>query len=79
MRDAATLSVASPPASQEVVIPGCESALSESGCRWQTARFLMQNAIDPEFKLIEPPPTSLRARPTVSPDLSRATINCDGA
>ena len=59
MRNASPLSVAAPPASQDVSLPGCEAAQGDEGCPWETARSLMQKAIDPEFTLIEP----IQARP----------------
>jgi 4-phytase / acid phosphatase len=45
MRDAHKLSLAAPPESQDVAIPGCPL----SGCPWKLARRTIQNAIDPEF------------------------------
>jgi hypothetical protein len=56
MRDASPLSIAAPPASQDVSIPGCEDAHEDKACQWETARSLMQRAIDPHFTLIEPIP-----------------------
>jgi 4-phytase / acid phosphatase len=53
MRNASPLSVASPPASQEVPMPGCEAEQRDRGCPWETARLLMQNAIDPHFTSME--------------------------
>jgi 4-phytase/acid phosphatase len=58
MRDATPLSIASPPASQEVSFPGCEAVASGSGCPWQIARLLMHKAIDSEFKSIQMPPAA---------------------
>jgi 4-phytase/acid phosphatase len=47
MRNGQPLSLAVPPASQDVRIPGCPAA--EDACPWTTARALMQRAIDPQF------------------------------
>jgi 4-phytase/acid phosphatase len=53
MRDASPLSAASPPASQDVPLPGCEEAKGDHGCPWETARLLLQKAIDPQFTSME--------------------------
>lgn len=45
MRYAEPLSVAAPPESQDVALPGCEPA----GCSWETARRAIEKAIDPAF------------------------------
>jgi 4-phytase/acid phosphatase len=45
MRDVTPLSLADPPESQEVLLPGCPTA----DCPWETARELMRRAIDPAF------------------------------
>jgi 4-phytase/acid phosphatase len=50
MRKAEPLSTATPPASQDVTLPGCDA----SGCPWKTARRILWNAIDPEFVPIVP-------------------------
>ena len=52
MRNAQPLSLAAPPASQEVKIQGCPAA--EDACPWTTARALMQKAIDPQFTSADP-------------------------
>lgn len=62
MRNASPLSIASPPASQDVPMPGCETAQGNQGCPWETARQVMQRAIDPQFTLMEPIPPPLHAR-----------------
>jgi 4-phytase/acid phosphatase len=49
MRSASPLSMASPPESQDVRIPGCETASQDQGCPWDIARSLLQKAIDPQF------------------------------
>ncbi len=54
MRNLAPLSIASPPAGQDVPIPGCEAAGSAKGCPWVTARRVMQRAIDPQFTSLNP-------------------------
>jgi len=62
MRNLTPLSVASPPAGQEVSLPGCKTAIPGGGCAWENARSLMQQAIDPRFTSIEerPPSSGLR-------------------
>jgi 4-phytase / acid phosphatase len=45
MRNANTLSLAAPPESQDVALPGCPPA----GCPWETARRAIEQATDPEF------------------------------
>jgi len=45
MRRAEPLSMASPPEGQDVTIPGCPTA----GCPWETAKALLEKAIDPQF------------------------------
>ena len=62
MRNASPLSITAPPASQDVSLPGCEAAQGDSGCPWETARLVMQRAIDPQFTLREPIPPPLYAR-----------------
>jgi 4-phytase/acid phosphatase len=52
MRHADRLSVAAPPVGQEVAIPGCPVA--PGGCPWETARSVIEKAIDPGFAAIEP-------------------------
>jgi 4-phytase/acid phosphatase len=54
MRDAAPLSLAAPPAAQDVSLPGCAAADPRAGCPWDTAKSVMQQAIDPAFTSIEP-------------------------
>jgi 4-phytase / acid phosphatase len=45
MRNADKLSLAAPPESQDIALPGCPVA----GCPWETARTAIEKAIDPEF------------------------------
>jgi len=45
MRFAAPLSLAVPPESQDVALPGC----AVSGCPWEAARQTIEKAIDPQF------------------------------
>lgn len=45
MRYAETLSLTAPPEGQDVALPGCAA----NGCPWETARQLLENAIDPQF------------------------------
>ena len=47
MRDSTVLSMAAPPEWQDLWIPGCEAAQSSNGCAWETARLLLQKAVDP--------------------------------
>jgi len=62
MRNASPLSIAAPPASQDVWVPGCQAAPGDKSCPWETARRVMQRAIDPRFTLMEqiPPPVGAR-------------------
>jgi 4-phytase/acid phosphatase len=62
MRNASPLSITAPPASQSVSLPGCEAAQGDNGCPWDTARLVMQRAIDPQLTLTEPIPPPLDAR-----------------
>jgi 4-phytase/acid phosphatase len=62
MRDASPLSIAAPPASQDVPLPGCNAAQSDRGCPWETARLVMRRATDPQFTLLEPVPPPASAR-----------------
>jgi 4-phytase/acid phosphatase len=59
MRNASPLSIAAPPASQDVSMPGCEAAKEDKGCSWETARRAMRRAIDPQFTLLEQIPAPL--------------------
>jgi 4-phytase/acid phosphatase len=45
MRYAEPLSLAAPPESQDVALPGCAA----SGCPWEAARRVIEQAIDPQF------------------------------
>lgn len=45
MRNAEALSLASPPEGQDVALPGCGAP----NCAWETARRVMEKAIDPAF------------------------------
>jgi 4-phytase / acid phosphatase len=62
MRNATPLSVTAPPASQDVPMPGCGAAQRDKACPWETARFVMERAIDPQFTLMEPIPAPVAAR-----------------
>jgi 4-phytase/acid phosphatase len=62
MRNASPLSAASPPAFQDVPLPGCETDQRDKGCSWETARLLLQKAIDPHFTLMEPGPAPVSQR-----------------
>jgi len=48
MRNGESVTMATPPASQQVAIPGC-GPVSQSGCSWQSFRQTVQQAIDPRF------------------------------
>jgi 4-phytase/acid phosphatase len=50
MRDAEPLSLAAPPESQDVALPGCAAG----GCPWETARRIIEKAIDPQFTSLTP-------------------------
>jgi 4-phytase/acid phosphatase len=62
MRNASPLSIAAPPASQDVSMPGCEAAQDDEGCSWESARLAIERAIDPQFTLLEPVPARAAAR-----------------
>jgi 4-phytase / acid phosphatase len=49
MRNADRLTKASPPASREVVIPGCKAASGTPGCSWSSFKLALEKAIDPAF------------------------------
>ena len=49
MRNATPLSLAAPPAKQDVTVAGCESAPKAAGCSWETFETSLQKAIDNQF------------------------------
>jgi 4-phytase/acid phosphatase len=49
MRSATPLTVSSPPAKQDVSIPGCENIDQSPGCSWQVFKGTLQQTIDPAF------------------------------
>ena len=49
MRRATPLSMAAPPAEQDVTVAGCESATVNQGCSWKTFKESLQKAIDKRF------------------------------
>jgi 4-phytase/acid phosphatase len=49
MRNAAPLTLAAPPAKQDVAVAGCESATASAGCRWETFAQALRAAIDNRF------------------------------
>ncbi|HUP03026.1 MAG TPA: histidine-type phosphatase [Bryobacteraceae bacterium] len=53
MRNTAPLSVATPPAGQDVAIPGCRQT-AWGGCPWAAAEAAMRGDIDPEFVSLAP-------------------------
>jgi 4-phytase/acid phosphatase len=54
MRGAAPLTLAAPPAEEDVSIPGCESATVSSGCSWDVFTKAIERAIDQRFVSMEP-------------------------
>ena len=76
MRNANSQSVAAPPASQDVSMPGCDAAEGDEGCPWETARMVMQKAIGPRFTVVEPIPAASAALTPHSPALFAGTIHC---
>jgi len=53
MRSGARLTVAAPPASEELTIPSCGDG-STFGCPWESFRLAVQKAIDPAFTNLGP-------------------------
>ncbi len=51
MRNGNRLTMAAPPAGQEVAIPGC-GAVSQSGCSWQSFSRAVRGGVDPRFTTI---------------------------
>ena len=49
MRSATTLTLAAPPAKEDVAVAGCESATGSFGCSWETFAKTLQRAIDNRF------------------------------
>jgi len=49
MRNAAPLTLAAPPAKQDVAVAGCESATASAGCRWETFAQALRRSIDNRF------------------------------
>jgi 4-phytase/acid phosphatase len=49
-----TLTLAAPPAEEDVSIPGCESATVTSGCSWDIFTKVIERAIDQRFVSMEP-------------------------
>jgi 4-phytase/acid phosphatase len=54
MRGAAPLTLAAPPAEEDLSIPGCESATVTSGCAWDMFTKVIERAIDQRFVSMEP-------------------------
>jgi 4-phytase/acid phosphatase len=55
MRDGTPLSLANPPAAQDVAIPGCGKATGKrASCSWDAFKSTVQHAIDPNFISIAP-------------------------
>jgi len=53
MRNATPLTLAAPPAEDDVSIPGCESANATSGCSWDVFAKVIERAIDQWFVPME--------------------------
>jgi 4-phytase/acid phosphatase len=53
MRNGDQLTVAAPPGSEELPIPGCGAA-SQFGCAWRSFRLAVQKVIDPAFTNLGP-------------------------
>jgi len=49
MRNASPLTMAAPPAEEDVAVAGCESATRSTGCSWETFAKSLQKAIDNRF------------------------------
>jgi 4-phytase/acid phosphatase len=49
MRSATPLTMAAPPAKEDVAVAGCESATGSIGCSWETFAKTLQRAIDNRF------------------------------
>jgi 4-phytase/acid phosphatase len=49
MRNADRLTVAAPPVSQKVSIPGCQTGSDSYGCTWDRFKAAMQKATDSAF------------------------------
>ena len=47
MRDATPLTVAAPPAEEEIAIPRCGEINQKAGCSWQMFQGIVQHAVDP--------------------------------
>ena len=49
MRNAEKLTMAAPPESRDVSIPGCNNITAKLGCSWDRFKKALQKAIDPAF------------------------------
>jgi 4-phytase / acid phosphatase len=63
MRSATPLTVSSPPARQDVSIPGCGNVDQSRGCSWQVFKRALQQAIDPAFVSMEAGGSATPERP----------------
>ncbi len=54
MRGAIPLTLAAPPAKEDVAVAGCGSATQTSGCSWETFVRVLQTASDPRFVALPP-------------------------
>jgi len=61
MRNATPLTMAAPPAKEDVAVAGCESATASIGCPWETFAKSLQKAIDHRF--VSMPSVALKDRP----------------
>jgi hypothetical protein len=53
--------MAAPPAGQDVVVAGCESASEGGGCPWKIFSQSLRRAIDHRFVSIEPAHSAAKA------------------
>jgi 4-phytase/acid phosphatase len=49
MRNATPLTLAAPPAKEDVALTGCESATQSTGCPWEAFERTLQKAVDKRF------------------------------
>ena len=61
MRDATPLTLAAPPAEEQLVIPGCGEIKQKADCSWQMFRGIVQHSVDPRFVFAEAAAPAVRA------------------
>ncbi len=49
MRNSASLTISSPPAQQDVAIPGCSAGSQSDKCAWPLFKTVVERGIDPQF------------------------------